>query len=229
MNSQSEWETRYRQYQEDTKLYPTEWVVRTLKGGSYPDMKLDKSKYVNSNILDLGCGDGRNISLLNDLGFKVHATEISQEIVNMLDMKQHAMHWQVDFKVGSNQRLPYNDGYFDYVLSCASFYYMDQNDNFTDVMKEIHRVIKNDGYFIANIPDHNNSVVKDGEECEDGSILIQNDPFNIRNGARFMIARSKNELTELLTPFFKNIRIGYLFEDYYGLIVSGFVFVCQKR
>src|SRR6185295_11025592 len=65
--------------------YPTEWVVRTLAGGNYPGLKMDKTRYRGARILDMGCGDGRNLPLLLDLGFDVHACEISPEIVNGLE------------------------------------------------------------------------------------------------------------------------------------------------
>ncbi len=49
-------------------LYPTEWIIRTLLG-KYPEMNLDKEKYDTAKILDVGFGDGRNFSLLNNCGF----------------------------------------------------------------------------------------------------------------------------------------------------------------
>lgn len=59
--------------------YPTGWVIRTLAGGNYPRLKMDKNCYAGARILDMGCGDGRNLPLLLDLGFEVHATEITSD------------------------------------------------------------------------------------------------------------------------------------------------------
>ena len=50
------------------KLYPVEFVVRMFLG-SYPRLTMDRASYAGSAILDLGCGDGRNLAFLRDLGF----------------------------------------------------------------------------------------------------------------------------------------------------------------
>lgn len=43
-----------------------------MAGGNYPLLKMDKSRYGSSRILDVSCGDGRNVALREDLGFEVH-------------------------------------------------------------------------------------------------------------------------------------------------------------
>jgi SAM-dependent methyltransferase len=209
-------------------VYPTEWVIRTIAGGNYPGMKLDRSKYPGARILDLGCGDGRNLGLLQDLGFSVHATEISDEIVGLLQQKRTSMGWNVEFRRGLNTQLPYEDGFFDYVLSCWSFYYLGPDTRIAEVLCEIARILKPGGYFIAGISDENNSVLRDARTLEDGSVVITNDPFNIRNGTRWAIARDKSDVESLLTPFFDGISVGHLVDDYFGLMVSGFIFVCRR-
>jgi len=67
--------------------YPTKWVVRTLAGGNYPYLKLDKARYKGACILDMGCGDGRNLPLLLNLGFEVHACEISPATRTTISME----------------------------------------------------------------------------------------------------------------------------------------------
>ena len=72
----------------------------------------------------MGCGDGRNLPLLLDLGFEVHASEISPEIVGGFGGLARELQWLVH-AVGLNASLPYPDHYFDYMLCCASCYYLD--------------------------------------------------------------------------------------------------------
>lgn len=222
------WQSHYADVRSNDRLYPTEWVVRTLAGGNYPRLRLDRSRYPGARILDMSTGDGRNLGLLRDLGFDVHATEISTEIVAMLDGKKERMGWQVELRCGRSDSLPYPDQHFDYLLACASCYYLNGDVTFDTVLSEMARVLKPGGFFIASIPDAVNAVAQGAARQADGSIVVANDPFGLRNGERWMIARSEDELCGMLRPRFDNISVGHLMDDYYGLMVSGYVFVCQK-
>lgn len=39
------WQSHYAGGRSNERLYPTEWVVRTLAGGNYPRLQLDRSSY----------------------------------------------------------------------------------------------------------------------------------------------------------------------------------------
>lgn len=208
--------------------YPTEWVIRTIAGADYPGLKLDKSKYTGATILDLSCGDGRNLPLLLSLGFEVHATEISEPLVGDLRQSAAAKSWHVTFHVGQNTALPYPSQYFDYVLSCASLYYLDTDKSWKQVMWEVSRIMKPGGILIANFPDPDNAVLSGAEPLPDGSVIIRNDPFKLRNGLRFMVAHSHDEVGRLIQPWFDLVGVGHQRDDFYGLVVSGYIFAARK-
>lgn len=208
--------------------YPTEWVVRTLAGGNYPGLKIDKARYHGARILDMGCGDGRNLPLLLDLGFEVHASEISPAIVSGLEALARELQWPVHFVVGLNACLPYPDNYFDYMLCCASCYYLDGSMVWQDVCTELARVIKPGGLFIANFPDEESFILANSIRQLDGSLLITSDPYGLRNGSRFMAAKNTEELAALLSPQFRVISTGHQNDEYYGLRVSGYLVVAQR-
>ena len=66
----------------EMKVYPSEFLVRAFLG-AYPNHALKKSDYVGKKVLDLGFGDGRNMTLLNDLGMDVFGVEVSQPICDL--------------------------------------------------------------------------------------------------------------------------------------------------
>lgn len=215
-------------YRASAGRYPTEWVVRTLAGGNYPGLKIDKTCYQGARILDMGCGDGRNLQLLLDLGFEVHASEISPAIVSGLEALAHELQWPVRFAVGLNANLLYTDHYFDYMLCCASCYYLDGSMNWPEVRAELARVIRPGGLLIANFPDEENFILANSIRQPDGSLLITSDPYGLRNGSRFMAAKNAEEIIELLSPQFRVMSTGHQNDDYYGLRVSGYIVVAQR-
>ena len=209
--------------------YPTEWVVRTLAGGNYPDLKMDKSKYPGARILDMGCGDGRNLPLLLDLGFEVHACEVSEESIDPLRRLAESLRWAVSFQKGMNHSLHYPNDFFDYMLCCASCYYLDEDVTWPQVRTELARVLKPGGFLVANFCDEDNFILRNSVSLEDGSFRITEDPFGLRNGCRFMVARDKPQLTDLLSPHFSPLGVGHLCDDYFGIRVSGHIVVAQKQ
>ena len=62
-----EWTNIYKQ--DCDMAYPPEYVIRMFKG-VYPKLNLQRNGYSGKSILDIGCGDGRNIPLFKQLGFK---------------------------------------------------------------------------------------------------------------------------------------------------------------
>lgn len=226
MNAPKNWTEHYGAKKRG--LYPTEWVVRTLAGGNYPGLKIDKSKYPGARILDMGCGDGRNLGLLHDLGFEVHAVEISAEMIESLRAAAAGSGQETHFAVGRNDALPYADGFFDYMLCCASCYYLEGGMSWSKVRAELARVIKPGGLMVANFCDEQNSVLKDAVRHDDGSLIITSDPFNIRNGSRFMAVAKTADLQPLLAPEFRLVGSGHQSDDYYGLQLSGFLTVSER-
>ena len=228
LDSSQGWLHFNRQRERFSVHFPTEWVVRTLAGANYPTLKLDKTHYRGARILDLGCGDGRNLALLSALEFEIHATEISEEMVADVEKRAKKRGWDVDLKVGTNSKIPFPDEYFNYVLSCSSCYYLKPTITWPEVMSEIARVIPAGGIFIGNLPAPDNSLLAHGQTQADGSVIIVDDPFGLRNGIRFMVARDYHDVGRLLKPCFEAVGVGHLRDDFYGLVVSAYIFAARK-
>src|SRR2546423_10441737 len=131
--------TAFHRRRDPQHVYPSEWVIRTLLG-RYPRLGLDKDRYAGARILDVGFGDGRNWALLQNLGFAIHAIEITKEIVSLGNKRAKTLGADVTLKIGRNSSIPFQDNYFDYLLSSASCYYVDAGTTFSDNVQEYHRV-----------------------------------------------------------------------------------------
>lgn len=162
------------------KVYPTEFVVRTFLA-DYPSLRFAKPS-PNERVLDVGFGDGRNTSLLCDLGLDVYGVEITQGIVDHTAHRLKQFGHTPDLRVGRNTCLPFEDGFFDYILACHSCYYCDEGESFVDNMREYLRVMKEGGWFVASMPDKNSYIFNGAVALADGSLRIAQDPYGNRNG-----------------------------------------------
>jgi len=99
----------------------------------------------NGHILECGPHTGMFTKLLLEKGFKnVHT-------VDFFDALHFVSKKDIDFKILdlNEERLPYQDNFFDGVTAWGIIEHMENPFLF---MREIHRSLKPDGYFIAAIP-----------------------------------------------------------------------------
>jgi SAM-dependent methyltransferase len=96
-------------------------------------------------ILDLGCGPGFYLNKLKKKEANVQGIELSTELIRLA--KQ--LNPDIEIKKGDiTKRLPYQDKAFDAVMSTLVLGHI-KNWDFT--LKEVYRILKNNGIFIFTI------------------------------------------------------------------------------
>lgn len=102
-------------------------------------------KYLSKNPkalnLDLACGTGRFMH------FASIGVDASAEMVRMAQTKFP----QKEIIFGNAEELPFSDFYFENVFSFHLFMHLNEIE-LTIIAKEVHRVLKKDGYFIFDVP-----------------------------------------------------------------------------
>lgn len=94
-------------------------------------------------VLDLGCGDGRDILLYEKLGAKeVYGIDSSNFMVKEAKKKVKNPH---NIEVGNMNSLPFKSNFFDVVVGRFSVHYL---NNLDPMYKEVARTLKNKGVFI---------------------------------------------------------------------------------
>lgn len=208
------------------RVYPTEFVVRTFLA-NYPSLQFCKPT-AGDKVLDVAFGDGRNTVFLCEQGYSVYGIEIAEGIVRQTEERLTKLGHQADLRVGRNTKIPFDDGYFDYVLACHCCYYCDEGENFSDNMKEYARVIKPGGWLIASVANSGFYIFKDALSVGDGSMRIQADPYGNRDGYRLHGFSTKKQIEAYLSPWFEHFSFGSADNDYYGVNERVFWVVCQK-
>jgi len=101
----------------------------------------------DSNILDIGCGNGFFLRKLKEMGFKnLHGADIA----NYLSDKGEFSHHVIDLNL---EKLPYEDDSFDTV---SAFQVLEHLENYFLVGREAARILKPGGIFIFSIPNQFN-------------------------------------------------------------------------
>lgn len=126
---------------------------------------LDAIDYFKKNnfekILDLGCGTGRYIEILNNKGFKVYGCDISQTGLDIIHEKLP----KIELRQSDFDNLPYKNSYFDAVL-CNFVINHGKVEEIIKGIQEITRVLKNNGVLYMSVPSIQHPDFLTGEEIE---------------------------------------------------------------
>ena len=209
--------------------YPAEWVIRIFKG-SYPKLNLDKPSFNGKKILDISCGDGCNMPLLARCGFEVYGTEITSGIAAKTMSNLAAVGVHSDIRVGTNDNLPFESEFFDYLLSWNACYYMGALRDFGKHVSEYSRVMRQDGYLVMSIPKKTSFIFNGSDPApEAGYRIIRNDPYKIRNGESLRVFEDEKEIEETFSSHFKDFMFGDIHDDCFGREYHWHIVVCKRK
>ena len=208
-------------------VYPPEFVVRAFLG-TYPRLPGPKPNFNGASVLDLGFGDGRTMPLLSNLGMTVHGVEISEDICLRTRERMPRLGFQVDTRVGRNNRIPYENAFFDHILACHACYYIDPGTTFVDNVSEIARVMKPGGWFVFSAPIGTTYIMRGARDLGSGHMEIANDPYGLRNGYVLKKFDQPEELQQAISPFFDQAHIGACRNDFWGIDEHVWTVVCTR-
>lgn len=151
----SVWEREYRNPKLVTKDdKPQADILRFLKFLK----KEEKYTTNDKNILDLGCGTGRNSNYLAELGNNVIGIEISKTAVNIAKERAIECGVKVDYRLGDiGENYEIKNESIDIVFDVTSSNSLDEKGR-QKYLDETSRVLKNGGYFFVR------ALCKDGDQ-----------------------------------------------------------------
>lgn len=231
MDKKNNWTEMYSK--NNTISYPPEYIIRIFKG-NYPNLLWEKD-FNNKSICDISCGDGRNFQLFNQLGFKIHATEISEEIVNKLKNTAEMLNIKADIRVGNNDKLPFDNNYFDYLVAWNCLYYINPDLAVNDIpaippsIKEYTRVLKKGGYLVISIPKKTSFIYDKSTKITNNIVEIKNDPFKIRNGTYMYIFDDLQDIIDSFSEYYDEISTASIHDDCFGFDYHWHILVMRKK
>ena len=101
--------------------------------------KFNRSINPKSNILDAGCGNGKNMVYLQNQGHNMTGIDFSDGLLEICKQKNLNVH-NSDIR-----NLPFNDSTFDYVISIAVIHHLNTEEDRIKAINELLRVTKKGG------------------------------------------------------------------------------------
>ena len=97
----------------------------------------------NSTILEIGCGNGKNMLYRKDLDFT--GIDISQKQVDICLKKQ------LNVLKSNMTELPFQNSTFEYIICIATYHHLDNDDDRKKALYEMYRTLKTGGKILLTV------------------------------------------------------------------------------
>jgi SAM-dependent methyltransferase len=185
-------------------LYPAETLVRLFKGAYIPHMP---KSFDGLRACDVSCGSGNNAFFLHDLGLSVFATEIDEGICIDVRRRAESSGRNIDVRVGTNRDLPFDDDFFDFLVSWNVIHYERSEQELRRGIEEYARVLRPGGILVLSTtgPDHK---ILAGARTVGSHLYEIGRTDDFRQGERFFYFDAPNYLHFYFDGAFDQVMVG---------------------
>ncbi|MBS3073573.1 methyltransferase domain-containing protein [Candidatus Pacearchaeota archaeon] len=161
---------------------------------------VDFIKKCKGNVLDLGCGSGRNFVKIPG---KIYGVDFSKKQLKYSEESANKNKMSLILKKARAEKLPFKDNFFDKIICIATIHCIDSEKKREKALQEILRVLKKGGEALITIWNKDQEKFKK----EPKEIMIA---WSINNKKlmRYYYLYDKKEISHLVTGVgFKIIKI----------------------
>jgi ubiquinone/menaquinone biosynthesis C-methylase UbiE len=97
----------------------------------------------NIKVLEVGCGNGKNMLYRNDL--RIYGIDISEEQVSICKAKN------LNVQKSDMTSLPFNDAEFDAIICIATYHHLQTENERKQALNEMYRVLKSGGKALISV------------------------------------------------------------------------------
>ena len=161
------------------------------------DSFLNKTKV--NNILEIGCGQGRDATYFSQNGYNVEAFDISENAIKFVNHTKQILNLTNlhAFVHDVEKPLPYEPEYFDFVYSNLALQFFDLNLLDT-IFKNTAKLMKKDSLFLF-------STKKKGDKYYQFGKKISDNAFDNQGIIRYFF--DSDVLIETLSNYFETVQI----------------------
>ncbi|MBN1902439.1 class I SAM-dependent methyltransferase [Candidatus Sumerlaeota bacterium] len=184
--------------------WPPTPLIRMFKGNYIPGIKKD---YKGKKVLDIGCGTGNNMIFFKSLGLKLYGTEVTDEICRITRDKMSPFGINPDIRTGTNRNIPFDDDYFDYLVSWNVIHYENNEEDMKQAIREYARVLKKGGRLFLSTtgPKH---MIKENAQIVGPHLYKIGRKDDFRKGEVFFYFDTPEYIKYYFSDQFRDIYIG---------------------
>ena len=205
--------------------FPSESVLRATVTNSYFTNSIKIQP--NMRILDIGSLYANNLVPFADRGCELYGTEVTDESVAISRKHSKIQGIETIIKKGFNTSLPFDDNYFDLLLSISTIHYEENMQNVSDAFKEFKRVTKQSGYVLIRTVAPEHDIFKNSKKIDDGLYQL-NMPKDIRHNQIFSFFETEDKFINMLSKHFQNIECSRLTEKYPNAQLDFYMALCSQ-
>lgn len=153
-------------------MTPADWKAEYKRGTPHWAKDMEPSvfakdfaklmkKHKVDNVLEVGCGNGRDSILFAKSGFEVTSIDIVPKAVELAKTNAGKAKEDINFKVASVEKLPFDDASYGAVFTLSVLH----STNLKKSLPEIHRVLKIDS--VAFVYIYGDTQFENGKKTED--------------------------------------------------------------
>lgn len=160
---------------------------------AFPNLRDHRVK----RVLDLGCGAGRHCLLLAKKKLEAVGVDLSVTALKISKELSQKDQMNIALACASMTRLPFSDSTFDAVISVSVIHHALRKD-IAATIHEVHRVLKKNGFFLANLTSIKDPRYGTGQKMEDHTYRILEAFTGAEELHHFF---NRKEIRRLLTSF----------------------------
>lgn len=153
--------------------YPNEFVIRFVAKYVRKRLGFDNYEVIREvkRVLDLGCGHGRHVIMFAEQGYEVFGIDISEVAISFAREWVQRLQLHADLRVGTVVTLPYDNEFFDLVVShgVLDHVYAEEAEK---AVEEVHRVLRSNGLFYVDLISTLESGYGQGTEVAKNTYIV---------------------------------------------------------
>lgn len=167
------------------------------------------------HVLDYGCGDGSNMEFLLSEGYTVGGIDITDNAIERVKHRLKELSgWTAKVLRPQDEKLPYDDNAFDFILCNQVIYYLGSEERITRLLNEFQRVAKPGGKLIITAMSRFNDGCAKGAPLGDDVYEWEMGPVGKK--IRVYIFRDERHVREVMGMFAIS-EIGFMDNSYCGV------------
>ncbi len=191
--------------------YPNEMMVKVFSTVHYSRL-FGQPVVAGTKVIDVGSGFGNNLVYFLDRGLEGYGVDVTDDMIGLAAQNMQRLGYEAKFSLGENQKIPYPDAYFEYLISVNTIHYEKDEAGIRAAFKEFRRVVKPGAKVFIMTAGPNHEIRAKVRRL--GTLSYEVLDYGFRSNEQFAFFEDKNHLEKIAGEYFREVEVGLLREEF---------------